>query len=251
MKKKKYYLLSFIIPAIAMILLYITVGVIGGDKNILTVDLANQYVEFFGALKNILNGTINPFYTLSKTLGGNFFGILTYYLMSPFNLLIIFFNRIDIPKFILLINILKIAFSGLTSYIYFNNTFKKTKLSLTFSIVYSLMAYNIVYSQNIMWLDGVILLPIIFLGIDKLIEKKPLLFYISLTLSIISNYYIGYMSCISSLIYFIYKSYLKETKIEIKQIIYCIKYILLCVLTSGIILIPSIFSLLQGKTKKK
>lgn len=248
MKNKKYYILSFIIPLIIMILLYLSVGVISGNKNILTVDLADQYVAFFNALKNILNGTISPFYTFSKTLGGNIYGIITYYLISPFNLIILFFNRIDIPTAILIINILKIATSGLTSYIYFNKTFKNNHItSLTFSIIYSLMAYNIVYSQNIMWLDGVIMLPLIFLGIDKLIEKKPTLFYISLTISIICNYYIGYMSCIASLIYFIYKDYLKENKIVIKNIINFIKYLLLSVLTSSIILIPSIMSLLSGK----
>ena len=247
MRKIKNYILSFIIPLIVMIILYTIVGVIGGNKNILTVDLANQYIEFFNALKNILNGTISPFYSFSKTLGGNMFGLITYYLMSPFNLLIVLFDRIDLPKFVLIINILKIGTSGLTSYIYFNKTFKKENTSLAFSITYSLMAYNIVYSQNLLWLDGVIMLPLIFLGIDKLIEKKPLLFYITLTLSIIFNYYIGYMSCIASLIYFIYQSYLKENKIDIKEIIYCIKYILISVLTTGIILIPSIFSLMQGK----
>ena len=247
MKRKKYYLLSFIIPAILMILLYVSVGVIGGNKNILTVDLANQYVEFFGALKNILNGTISPFYTFSKTLGGNFFGVMTYYLLSPLNILIIFFNKIDIPKFILIINILKIGLSGLTSYIFFNKKFKEDKLSLIFSITYSLMAYNIAYSQNIMWLDGVIMLPIIFLGINKLIEQKPLLFYISLTLSIIFNYYIGYMSCIAALLYYVYELYLKEGKLELNKILYCIKYILISVLTSGIVLMPSVFSLMQGK----
>ena len=247
MKQKRYYALAFIIPMIVMTLLYISVGVIGGNRNILTVDLANQYVEFFGALKDILSGVTSPFYTFSKTLGGNFFGIMTYYLLSPLNLLIMFFNKVDIPTFILLINILKIGLAGLTSYTYFNKKFKEPKLSLIFGITYALMAYNIAYSQNIMWLDGVIMLPIVFLGVDKLLEKKPLLFYISLTLTIIFNYYIGYMTCIASLAYYIYELYLKNKKIEFNKILYCIKYILIAVLTAGIVLIPSIFSLMQGK----
>ena len=91
------------------------------------------------------------------------------------------------------------------------------------------------------------MLPIIFLGINKMIDEKPLLFYISLTLSIIFNYYIGYMSCIASLLYYTYELYLKEGKIEFKKILYCVKYILISVLTAGIVLIPSVFSLMQGK----
>ena len=245
--KKFNYFLSFIIPFFVMVLFYLIAGIILGDRNILTVDLANQYIEFFGALKDIFNGTISPFYSFSKTLGGNLFGLITYYLVSPFNLLIGFFDKIDLPKFVLLINILKVSFSGLTSYIYFNNTYKDSKISLAFSIVYSLMAYNIVYSQNIMWLDGVILLPLIFLGIDKLIDGKPLLFYLSLTFSIICNYYIGYMSCIASFIYYLYQIYLVDGKINFRSVLFIIKYLLICVLTSSVILIPSAFSLMQGK----
>ena len=58
MKKKFNYLLAFIVPIILMILLYMAVGVIGGNKNILTVDLQDQYIEFFNALKNIFDGII-------------------------------------------------------------------------------------------------------------------------------------------------------------------------------------------------
>ncbi len=247
MKNKKYFFLSFLIPLVIMVLLYLSVGVIGGNKNILTVDLADQYVAFFNALKNVFDGKIGVFYSFSKTLGGNFFGIITYYLMSPFNLLILFFDRASIPSAILIINILKISFAGLTSYIYFNRTFKNNVVNLMFSIIYALMAYNIVYSQNIMWLDGVILLPLIFLGIDRLIGDKPVLFYVSISLSILCNYYIGYMSCIGSLIYFIYKDYLKNNKVDIKRICYFLKFLVLAVLTCSVVLIPSIFSLLSGK----
>ncbi len=248
MKNKKYYILSFIIPLILIILLYLSVGVINGNKNILTVDMADQYVAFFNAFKRILNKDISLFFTFSKTLGGNLLGIVTYYLMSPLNLIVYFFDRVDIPKAILIINILKIALSGLTCYTFFEKTFKNNSFySLVFSVVYSLMAYNIVYSQNIMWLDGVVLLPLIFLGVQKVEDDKPLLFYTTLTLSIIFNYYIGYMSCIGSLIYFIYIDYCKEGKFVYKKSLKCIKYILLSVLTSSFVLIPSVLSLLSGK----
>ena len=117
MKNKKYYLLAFIIPFVMMILLYLSVGVIGGNKNVLTVDMAGQYIAFFNSLKYIFNGLASPFFSFSKTLGGNMLGIITYYLMSPLNLIVLLFDRIDVPKAILIINILKIGLSGFTSYI--------------------------------------------------------------------------------------------------------------------------------------
>lgn len=256
MKNKKIfsYFLAFIIPMLIMVLLYMIVGIYPfGSKTVLTVDLQNQYVEFFSAFKDIVQNGGNIFYSFSKTLGGNMYGLICYYLLSPFNIILLLFSKANIIDAVFLINVLKIGFCGLTSFIYFDKTFKyKTSVSFMFSICYSLMAYNIVYSQNIMWLDGVIWLPIVFLGIDKLLNKKPILFFISLTISIFSNYYIGYMTCIASLIYFIYKLYLKNNykfsiKKDIKEILYFFKYTLLSVGVTAIIIIPSVFSLLAGK----
>ena len=151
--KNKYinYTLVFLIPILVMILVYASVGIYPfGKKSLLTVDLAGQYVAFFNSLKNIFTGDISMFYSFSKTLGGNMFGLVTYYLLSPFNLIFLLFDKINITEAILVINLLKIGFCGFTSYIYFNKTFKdNTKVSLTFSVVYSLCAYNIVYSQNL------------------------------------------------------------------------------------------------------
>ena len=48
-----------------------------------------------------------------------------------------------------------------------------------------------------------ILLPIIVLGIEKIIDgKKPLTYIASLTLLLFSSYYMGYMVCIFSVVYF-------------------------------------------------
>lgn len=254
-KKICYYLIAFFLPALLMVLIYSTVGIYPFGKNsLLTIDLAGQYIAFFNTFKDILSGTCGLFYSFSKTLGGNLYGLLTYYLMSPLNLIIYFFDKFSIPEAIFLINIIKIGLSGLTSYIYFNKTFKnRNNTSLLFSVIYSLMAYNIIYSQNIMWLDGVYTLPIIFLGIDRLIEKeKPILFCISLAFSIYCSYYIGYMCCIGSLVYFLYKLYIhNEYKLNIKEnkkdIVYFFKYAFLAVGISMFTVLPSVISLIGGK----
>ncbi len=77
--------------------------------------------------------------------------------------------------------ILKIGACGLTSYIFLNRVFRKAWSSLIFSVCYALMSFNMVYLSHIMWLDGVILLPIVVLGIHRIIDKKrPLCYIISL-----------------------------------------------------------------------
>ena len=79
------------------------------------------------------------------------------------------------------------------------------KLVVLFSVIYALMGYTATYYYNYIWIDSIIMLPLVVYGIDKLIEtNKPLVYIITLTITIITNYYIGYMICIFSLIYYIY-----------------------------------------------
>ncbi len=66
-----------------------------------------------------------------------------------------------------------------------------------------------------MWLDCVVLLPFIVLGLESLVkEKKFKLYTISLGIAIFSNYYIAIMLCIFAVLYFLVLLvvYVKEEK---------------------------------------
>ena len=68
---------------------------------------------------------------------------------------------------------------------------------MIFSLCYGLMGYNICFQMNIMWMDGMMLLPLVALGIEEVIvNEKYKLYMIALFMVIVSNYYIGYMICI-------------------------------------------------------
>src|SRR5574344_1781404 len=109
------------------------------------------------------------------------------------------------------------------------------------------MGYNICYFFNFMYFDVVALFPIVMIGLDKLINKEELGLYVfSLTLSILANFYIGYMVCIFCVLYFIYNYILLEKKN--KRIIY--KFLIssiLCGIMCSIIILPIAYELFQGK----
>ena len=72
-----------------------------------------------------------------------------------------------------------------------------------FGIFYALSGYMAAYSWNIMWLDCIVLFPVVMLGLERLVkEQKGLLYCIALGMSILSNYYISIMTCIFMVIYF-------------------------------------------------
>ena len=68
-----------------------------GNNSLACMDATIQYLDFFAYLKDVLNGENSIAYTFGKTLGGNNIAVFTYYLSSPLNLLVLFFNECLLP----------------------------------------------------------------------------------------------------------------------------------------------------------
>ena len=98
------------------------------------------------------------------------------------------------------------------------------------------------YYFSFIWFDAFYMLPIVILGIDNIIKNKTSLVYlISLFIVLICNYYTGYMVCLFSVIYFVYKvSSIDNKKEAIKKFIICS---LLSGLLAAFILYPVLISI--------
>lgn len=200
-----YRALSFLIPSLALALVYVAMLIYPfGNGTVLVLDLNGQYVYFFEALRDALIGKGSIFYSFERALSGEFLGIFAYYLASPLSLIILLFPKSAIQEALFTIIILKCGLCGLTSYTYLTKTRKTVGVgALIFSCAYALSAYGVVYSSNTMWIDCMYLLPLIMLGLEQLIGSgRYMLYTISLTLALITSYYIGYMLCIFAVIYF-------------------------------------------------
>ena len=199
-------LLSFLIPLLLFYLVFIIRKIYPfGNGTVLVLDLNAQYVYFFEALRDAIFGENSLIYSFERAMSGEFLGILAYYLASPLSFIVALFPKGNIQEAILLIILAKCGLCGLNANIYLTKTRKLSEVgALIFSNCYALSAYGIIYSSNTMWIDCMYLLPLIMLGIETLIrERKYLLYTISLAVALISSYYIGYMICIFSVVYFI------------------------------------------------
>lgn len=175
-----------------------------GENTILTTDLKGQYISFFSYLKNSLQGEDNLLYSMSKTMGGNMVGLTSYYLLSPLNIIFLFFRLEYFPIAITILTLLKIGLmsSSFTWLMYKKNL--PTWGQIVLGISYGLMSYSVVYQQNIMWLDTLILLPLLIWSLDKLVKTGSWILYaVTLGYIILLNYYMGFMICVFSSIYFI------------------------------------------------
>lgn len=248
-KENYIFILSFILPMVIMFVVFTSLGVgFIGDKTIVSSDMYTQYVAYFGKFKDILSGDGSIFYSFNKSIGGNNIGLFAYYLASPLNLLLILFPKSAIGEFIFIIYLIKIGLASLCFSLYISKVYKKKDLFVViFSLCYALMSYNICFQMNIMWMDGMMLLPLVALGIEEIILKgKYKLYMIVLFMVVVSNYYIGYMICIFSVVYFFYKSIIYK-KISLPR---TFKFFGASFITGGLasfLLIPVLISLSTGK----
>lgn len=194
------YFVSFIIPIIIMIGVYLSQGIYwNSDNSPLLGDGFHQYVIFDVALRNILHGNGSLFYTFTSGLGLNFYALSSYYLGSFFSPLVYFFDLTNMPDAVYMTTLLKFGLIGLSTYFSLNNLFQSIPkpLKLALSTSYALMSFSVSQLEIKTWLDVFILIPLIITGLHILItEKKFLLYFTSLSILFIQNYYFGYMTAL-------------------------------------------------------
>ena len=203
-----YLFYAFLIPLALMYLIYLSMGIHPfGNGSVLVLDLNGQYVYFFESLRNAVCGDGSFLYTFSRALGGEYMGMYAYYLASPLSSLVCLFPAARILEALLTIILIKTGLCGLTFGFYLHKHSKNPNriMVVAFSVMYALCSFAVVHQNNVMWTDAIIWLPIIAYSIEQLITNgKYKLFIISLALTMMSNYYIGYMVCIFCVVYFFY-----------------------------------------------
>lgn len=205
--KYKAYLLSFFIPAAVLFVSYMIFRVYpAGERSVLALDLNAQYVYYYDYMYDVFAGKESLFYSWSRTFSGEFFGTFAYYLASPFNFIVWLFPRTAITEGLLTMLLAKAASGGLACAFLLKKQRGFSDLTVTlFSVMYALSGYFAAHSINPMWLDGMIALPLVVIGVERVCDKKRVLLYsLSLLYVFVSNFYIGYMVGIFSAFYFAY-----------------------------------------------
>ena len=253
-KKASVSLLAFFTPIILFIVVCFFNGFIPfGDKSPLVSDLYYQYIDFFSWFRNsLLDGSVLPSYSFSISLGDPTIPLIAYYLASPLNWIAPFFSQESMPCCILLLIGLKLGLSGFTMYLYGEQRFSSVPkvYILIVSLGYALMHYNIGQSSNIMWLDGVYMLPLILLGAYRVIKgKSGILLSVSICCSILFNWYTAYMNCLFVALYAIFELTLLSGDIKkgAKRFLLVCVYELIGVLLSCFLFIPVVYEMVQTK----
>ena len=213
-----YIALAFFSSAGLMLFVWFCMGMIpfvkeaAGGKTILRMDLYHQYGPLFAELYERLVAGRSLLYSWNTGLGGNFLGNFFNYLASPTGFLVLLFGHRNVPEAIGVMILLKCAFaSGAFAYMLSKMFHGKASpfgkagaAAASFGILYSFCGWFIAYYWNVMWIDAMALLPLVALGIYYAVkERKFLLYAAALAITLVSNYYMGFMVCIFSVLWFL------------------------------------------------
>ena len=186
---------------------YIFLGVYPvGGKSILTVDLHHQYAPLLSELRYMLvEGKLDLSYNFHMGMGSSFLPAFAYYLASPLNLLLVLFKEKHLTEAILVITLVKFtlaatAFTAMAQYL----TRRRNAAAVLVGVLYALSGFMLAYSWNIMWLDSLILLPLVVMAAEHLLKTGKITPYaLLLGLALFVNYYIGFMLCIFLVFYWL------------------------------------------------
>mgnify|MGYP005793016897 FL=1 len=176
-----------------------------GDGTLLTGDLNGLYVNYITDLwRRVRQGGF--FYSFSKLCGGSTLGLFAYYMNSPFNLLYLLFPVRAIPWVVQGVFALRTACTGAACCFYLQRHFgSASRLLPVLSLGYSLCAFCVVYNQNIIWMDVVLLAPLVLWAVDELTARGR---HWPLTLLVCActllNFYTAWEVCLFSVLYFLY-----------------------------------------------
>lgn len=242
--KTRYILLAaFFIPVLVLLGICICRGIFPfGNQVYLRSDMYHQYAPFMKEFQRILHSGGSLLYSWNIGLGNNFASTYSYYLASPFNWLVGLFPEHLLPEFLLLTIILKTGLMSVSFAWYLKHRFLSTSYYISvWGCFYAMSAYMIAYNYNIMWLDCLVLFPLILAGLEDLVKKRGFWLYtITLALSCLSNYYISIMLSFFLVLYFLYLLLCEKSGMTWGETGKCLFRFIVCSILSGMLAMVTI-----------
>ena len=176
-----------------------------GETTILRMDLYHQYGPLFAEFYDRVTQLKSFLYSWQTGLGSPFLGNFFNYLSSPTAIIMLLLGHENMPEAIAGMIITKAALAAASFTYYLKKSQDRHDFTTAaFGVLYSMCGYFIAYYWNVMWIDAMVYFPLVILGIENIINKRnPRVYIPFLALTLLSSYYMGFMTCIFSVIYFL------------------------------------------------
>ena len=166
-----------------------------GDKSLAWGDMDQQFLPLLNEFLDMLAGKDGFLLSMLNGGGMNFWGVFFFFLCSPFTFLALLWERADMALFLNILVLCKLCAVALTASVFFRlarpgvHPFAAAGLS----VFYAFSGYCLMYFQNPMWLDAVMLFPLLLLAAERLFDRgKGGWFGILLALQVVLNLYLSF-----------------------------------------------------------
>lgn len=145
---------------------------------------------------------------------------------------------------------LRLYLSGAAFLFYCEGMKLQHRYSVYGALAYCFCGFALWSVKDPFFLNAMIYLPLVFLGLEKVLRRRsPLLLIFSVFFSIVSGYYFFYMTVIAGVCYFAARSFMRHGR-DIKEVwkdgLRCLMVSAGGVLLSGVLFMPCIFGYLES-----
>ena len=209
------FMLPFIIIMIALVGLHITPF---GDNTLVISDANGLYINYLGYAGRMWRGMEGLSYSFEKGLGGNMMSYLNGMMVTPFAFLFSFTEVANYTVAFTFVSTLNLCLCGLTMYIFLANTYGHKRCNLIFSTTYALMGFGVANVFQAIFFCAAPVLPIMVLGLKKLIQgKNPMLYILAIAYGMMTNAYFGFVLCVASVLFFTVALFLYHQELSGKR----------------------------------
>lgn len=242
-----------IILIFCLIVLYLIVpeGYIFGSR----VDWFSQHIVFPDYFRKLFYNTGNlvPNFAMSIGAGQNIYNFSYYGLLNPFIIFSYLLPFVSMTNYIMILNCLLFIFFGFMEYYFLKTKFSKTTAIVTTIITLCASPVLFHFHRHFMFVDYLGFLLLGFIGVDKFFSKgdRVLLVISSLIMILMSYYYsvVGiFVLCLYALYCYVKLNKKIVVKDMIKKAISFLIPILIAILIASILLIPTLYVLLDGRS---
>lgn len=200
------YLLAFLFPVLIFTLGFALKGVYPfGENSALVVDGVHQYTAFYRELSEQLGKGAGWTWS-AHAMGYNFYGLFCYYLCSPFSFLILLFMKfMYVNEAVTAVILIKAGLCSVSMAWYSGKKYPgRGSMAVSLGCMYALSDFLIGYYSNVMWLDCIMLLPVLAYLIEQLVHTGKWRGYcLVLGYCILTSYYMGFMLCTFAAFYYL------------------------------------------------
>lgn len=251
--QRRTYWVGFLIILVTYVAVYVMKGLYPFGDNAILGDSHAQCLPFMSELHRKLLAHESLQYSWAGSMGTDFISIIAYYLSSPLSFYYIFFSGKALYAVAAISTILKALLAYTTMYYYLikrpGGEKNKNSIELIlFSGVYTLNNLFISFSLFYPFQDVMIVFPLVMLGLEQFVAGKGRkLYFVTLVIMILCNYYLGAMACLFIVLYYFtlsFGSFKKFVRMSVK-VLYTS---LLAVGCTAILLVPAVMTLQKNNT---